>query len=107
MFPSNYLATHEVFPCQDGYRYGYVGYFAQGSPDEERGIHIRDKSDVVDSGQVWMPELFDDYIEYVTSKYGNDTDKISTLLRASGRISTSNNTKQEVEKERNKQNEIQ
>ena len=107
MFPSNYLATHEVFPCQDGYRYGYVGYFAQGSPDEERGIHIRDKSDIVDSGQVWMPELFDDYIEYVTSKYGNDTDKISTLLRASGRISTSNNTKQEVEKERNKQNEIQ
>jgi hypothetical protein len=54
-----------------------------------------------------MPELFDDYIEYVTGKYGNDTDKISTLLRASGRISTSNNTKQEVEKERNKQNDIQ
>jgi len=102
MFPSNYLATHEVLPCNDGYRYGYVGYFAQGSEDEKRGIHIRDKSDVIDSGQVWVPELFEDYINHVNKKYKNDPDKISTLLRASGRINTSNNTTEEVEKEKNK-----
>jgi len=106
MFPSNYLATHEVLSCNDGYRYGYVGYFAQGSEDEKRGIHIRAKSNVIDSGQVWMPELFDDYINHVNKKYKQDTDKMSTLLRASGRISTSNNTSQEIEKEKNK-NEIQ
>lgn len=102
MFPSNYLATHEVLPCDDGYRYGYVGYFAQGSEDQNRGIHIREKSEVIDSGQVWMPELFDDYINHVNKKYSGQTDKISTLLRASGRISTSDNTTQEIEKERNK-----
>jgi len=105
MFPSNYLATHEVRPCIQGYRYGYVGYYAQGSPDEKRGINIREKSDIIDSGQIWMPEVFQDYTNNVMNKYKNDQDKISTLLRAANRVSTSNNTQQEVKREKDK-NEI-
>jgi hypothetical protein len=96
MFPSNYLATHEVDPCVGGSRYGYVGYFAQGSSDIDKGINIRDKNEVMDSGQVWMPELFDDYVNYLNIKYNGVEDEHSELYRPTNRVSTSNNTTQEV-----------
>jgi hypothetical protein len=98
MFPSNYLATHEVEPCIEGSRYGYVGYFAQGSSDIDRGINIRDKSDIIDSGQVWIPELFNDYISYLDSKYKGSEEDNSELYRPTNRINTSDKTTQEVDK---------
>jgi hypothetical protein len=99
MFPSNYLAAHEVKTCREGYRFGYVGYFAQGSPDLERGINIRDSSDIMDSGQVWMPELFDDYRKKIISKYSNNKEKMDELLRPSRRANTSSGTNEEVTKQ--------
>jgi hypothetical protein len=102
MFPSNFLAAHEVKDCLGGSRYGYVGYFAQGSSDESKGINIRDKKSVIDSGQVWIPELFDDYFKYLNKKYGDSLSKYPELTRPIKRSNTSNGTTQEVEKERSK-----
>lgn len=102
MFPSNYLGTHEVLNVSSGERYAYVGYFAQGSSDPEKGINIKDDTGQADSGQVWMPELFNDYIDFIENKYKDNYDKKDLLLKAARRQHTSNNTTQEVMKEKTK-----
>ena len=99
MFPSNYLATHQVMECQEGERYAYVGYFSQGSNHIEKGVNIREPSDVMDSGQVWMPRIVDDYLDQIEKKYAKDDEqKIYLLTESAKRTLTSNNTNKEIEK---------
>jgi hypothetical protein len=102
MFPSNFLCAHEVKECKEGYRYGYVGYFAQGSSDESRGINVREKNSKIDSGQVWVPELFDDYLNYLYEKYGDSLIKHPELTRPIKRQNKSDGTTQEVNNEKRK-----
>ena len=97
MFPSNYLGTHKVNKCVEGERYAYVGYFAQGSNDIEKGINIRQPSSVIDSGQVWMPDIMNDYLRNVNNKY-KDEQKLYLLTEAVNRRMTSNNTSTEIAK---------
>lgn len=102
IFPSNYLGTHEVLPVLSGERYAYVGYFAQGSSDPERGVNINDDTGKIDSGQVWMPSLFADYKEYIDKKYDENNPLKDNLLNATKREQTSNNTTKEVLREKQK-----
>lgn len=97
MFPSNYLGTHKVLPCTEGERYAYVGYFAQGSNHIERGINIREQTDIIDSGQVWMPNIMNDYLDRIQKRHTDDK-ILSLLTEAVHRPMTSNNTKKEMEK---------
>lgn len=97
MFPSNYLGTHRVLPCKEGERYAYVGYFAQGSNQTERGVNIRQPSSVMDSGQVWMPDIMNDYLDRVSSRH-TDVEKLALLTEAVHRPMTSHNTNKEIEK---------
>lgn len=97
MFPSNYLATHEVKESKFNNRYGYVGYFAQGSEHPERGIKIRYPSDKIDSGQVWMPEIVNDYKNFVFSKH-TDPKIIEALLKPTLRALNSSGTNNELNK---------
>ena len=97
MFPSNYLGTHKVLECKEGERYAYVGYFAHGSSDPSRGVNIRQPSDVMDSGQVWMPNIVEDYLEAVEKRHANtDPEILSLLTEAAKRPMTSNNTNEEI-----------
>lgn len=32
-FPSNYMAAHEVQPVKEGWRYSYLGWYCQGTPN--------------------------------------------------------------------------
>lgn len=97
MFPSNYLGTHMVKECTLGERYAYVGYFAQGSNDPSRGVNVREPSKVMDSGQVWMPNIVNDYVAFVNKKYSEvDKEKLSLLTEAANRQLTSNNTNKEI-----------
>jgi hypothetical protein len=97
MFPSNYLGTHKVMECKEGERYAYVGYFAHGSSDPHRGVNIRQPSEVMDSGQVWMPSIVDDYLKAIEKKHGNtDPELVSLLTEAANRLMTSNNTNEEI-----------
>lgn len=102
IFPSNYLASHEVKNCLSGERYAYVGYFAQGSSDPERGINIAEDQGNPDCGQVWMPRLFNDYIEHINNKNIKNKEALRKLLQPTKRTQTSNNTTKEVEKEKAK-----
>jgi len=99
MFPSNYLATHRVLECRHGERYAYVGYFAQGSNDISRGVNVRDPSNIIDSGQVWMPSIMDDYIKHLKNRnidiYSEEN---RYLTEAVNRKMTSHNTSKEIGK---------
>lgn len=99
MFPSNYLATHKVLECKHGERYAYVGYFAQGSNDLTRGINVRQPSQNIDSGQVWMPSIMDDYVDHLKNR-GFDINKWENkhLIDAVKRQMTSHNTNKEIGK---------
>lgn len=97
MFPSNYLGTHKVLECKEGERYAYVGYFAQGSNDPPRGINIRQPSEVMDSGQVWMPNIVEDYLRSIEKKHSQtDRETLELLTEAANRPMTSNNTNEEI-----------
>lgn len=101
MFPSNYLGSHEVHPCTNGNRYAYIGYFSQGSPHIERGINITHGEIPVGSqGQIWMPNIVKDYIEFVNKNYKDvDPEKINELLRATHRVYNSANTVKDMRDE--------
>ena len=42
MFPSNYMAAHEVMPVTSGFRYSYLGWYSQGTPNELVGENVAD-----------------------------------------------------------------
>lgn len=97
MFPSNYLGTHKVLECKDGERYAYVGYFAQGSSDPSRGINVRQPSQVMDSGQVWMPNIIQDYLKSIEKRHPQtNREALALLTEAANRPMTSNNTNEEI-----------
>jgi hypothetical protein len=97
MFPSNYLGTHKVLECKDGERYAYVGYFAQGSSDPSRGVNVRQPSEVMDSGQVWMPNIVQDYLASIEKRHPQtNKEELALLTEAANRPMTSNNTNQEI-----------
>ncbi len=78
--PANYLGAHEIMEVTSGSRYSYLSWFAQGSPNEEKGIspqHPTSDSDRAVGGQWWLPNLITDYENYLMSKYG-DEGKIPT-----------------------------
>jgi len=97
MFPSNYLGTHKVLECKEGERYAYVGYFAQGSSDPSRGVNIRQPSEVMDSGQVWMPNIVQDYLTLIEKRHPQtNKEELALLTEAANRPMTSNNTNEEI-----------
>lgn len=95
MFPGNYLCTHQVYGVKEGNRYAYLEYFGQGSSDPERGVQISDPVRGKFGGQVWMPQLYEDYKQYVIDYYGENYDEHKLL--PVGRNFNSSNTKEEVE----------
>jgi hypothetical protein len=78
--PANYLGAHEIMEVTSGSRYSYLSWFAQGSPNQERGISpnepIQGHARPI-GGQWWMPDLVKDYEQYLMDKYG-DEGKIPT-----------------------------
>lgn len=97
MFPSNYLGTHKVLECKEGERYAYVGYFAHGSNDPSRGVNIRQPSEVMDSGQVWMPNIVEDYLKSIEKRHTHtNAESLSLLTEAANRPMKSNNTNEEI-----------
>ena len=103
-FPSNYMASHKVKDVKNGARYAYISYFSQGSPDVERGINPAVSLTTVMSGQVWIPQLFSDYKNYITEKYGDDLilDSHQHLTLPFARVSDSSGTQAEVLREKSR-----
>jgi hypothetical protein len=98
MFPSNYIASHQVHECKDGNRYAYIGYYSQGSIHKERGIDItKENIPVGNQGQIWMPEIVEQYINFVKEKYkGKSQELLAKLLQPTSRSYNSADTQKEL-----------
>lgn len=79
MFPSNYVAAHEVKPVTKGHRISYLGWYSQGTPNpavnEDVCDPIKDPEVAKISTNVYLPTLREDYRNYLTKKGYTKTDK--------------------------------
>jgi hypothetical protein len=98
MFPSNFIATHEVHECKEGNRYAYIGYYSQGSEHKQRGIDITSQSvPVGKQGQIWMPEVVEEYKEFVKENFDtSNMELMNKLLNPTLRTHNSANTQKEI-----------
>jgi hypothetical protein len=72
MFPSDYMATHEVKVTTLGERYAYLGWYGQGSANEALGEKIWDPlkfpDKAVSEANLYLPFLTKDFQTYLLSK---------------------------------------
>lgn len=70
MFPTNYIASHQVSRMTAGRRYSYLSFFGQGSEDVKAGVSIISSEE---SRQwcppVWLDNIYDDYEKFCKSPY--------------------------------------
>lgn len=87
MMPANYLGAHEIFEVTRGTRYSYLGWFAQGSADPDRGVNpVIEKDDSKTGGQVWLKTVIEDYENHIKKKYGESNIPEGLMLSASRKI---------------------
>ena len=69
MFPSNFIASHEVKPVTGGTRYSYLGWYSHGSPNPDLNETIvdpiTDAEEAQRSTNVYMPNLRKDFRNYL------------------------------------------
>ncbi len=69
MFPSNYMAAHEVKETTGGSRYTYLGWYSHGTPNELVNEHIVDPIENPELAKtatnIYMPTLRSDFAEYL------------------------------------------
>jgi len=82
MFPSNYMAAHEVKPVTMGQRFTYLGWYSQGTPNEKVHEYVADPNSDPEVAKkatnVYMPTLCSDFQNYLIS---NGYDKFSEQYR--------------------------
>ena len=88
MFPSNYVAAHEVKPVGKGHRVSYLGWYSQGTPNPEVYETVCDPLKEPELGQVstnvYLPTLREDYRSYLEAKgydHGSDQYRATNLNR--------------------------
>lgn len=71
MFPSNYIAAHEVTPVNSGERFTYLGWYAHGTPNpavnEEVEDPVENPEKAAVSSNVYIPYLREKFLEYLDS----------------------------------------
>lgn len=69
MFPSNYMAAHEVLPVKSGKRYSYLGWYSQGTPNQNVKEYVADpikeKGIASKATNVYLTSLREDFREYL------------------------------------------
>ncbi|HIG28839.1 MAG TPA: hypothetical protein EYQ50_13985 [Verrucomicrobiales bacterium] len=80
MFPSNFMATHEVKEVTEGQRYSYLCNFAQGSPAPDRNVVIDKFRNPGGQGKAWLPTLDDDFRKHITECLPGDADWSTGVL---------------------------
>lgn len=72
MFPSNYMASHEVKDVTGGTRYSYLGWYSHGTPNPDVGEVVIDPNapdvDSESNTNVLMPKLREDFATYLESR---------------------------------------
>jgi hypothetical protein len=77
-FPSNYMAAHEVKPVTGGFRYSYLGWYSQGTPNPAVHEYVADPSKEPELSKkatnVYMPTLREDLKKHLLeSGYKEDS----------------------------------
>jgi len=69
MFPSNYMAAHEVKPVTNGFRYSYLGWYSQGTPNPAVHEYVADPVTEPELAEkatnVYMSTLREDFQRYL------------------------------------------
>ena len=69
MFPSNYVAAHEVTPVESGNRFTYLGWYAHGTPNPNVNEEVEDPNinpeKAAISSNVYMPNLREKFLKYL------------------------------------------
>ena len=70
MFPTNYIASHQVSRMTAGRRYSYLSFFGQGSEDIKAGVSIASADESrMWCPPVWLDNIYDDYERFCKSPY--------------------------------------
>lgn len=85
MFPSNYMAAHEVRPVIAGERYSYLGWYSHGTPNEKVSENVIDPAKeptlAETSTNLYMPTLLNDYREYILSRgFSKDSEQYRVTI---------------------------
>lgn len=71
MFPSNYMAAHEVTPVESGDRFTYLGWYAHGTPNPSVNEEVEDPiinpQKAAISSNVYIPHLREKFLAYLDS----------------------------------------
>jgi hypothetical protein len=72
MFPSDYMAAHQVKPTGGGVRYAYLGWYCHGSPNKELNENVldplEDPANSTMAVNVYLPFLRQDYLKQIEGK---------------------------------------
>jgi hypothetical protein len=79
MFPSNYVAAHEVKTVTGGHRYTYLGWYAHGTPNQTVGEYVVEPTTNPSATNVYMPSLREDVIAFADKKDPSRTSFLHTL----------------------------
>lgn len=75
MFPSNFIAAHEITPVTKGTRYSYLGWYSHGSPNESLNESIVDPNNdqelAARATNVYLPNLRTNFKQHL-EKIGID-----------------------------------
>jgi len=85
MFPSNFIASHEITPVTMGSRYSYLGWYSHGSPNENFNENVVDPEKSPDVARtatnVYMPTLRQDLKNYLDEIGVENNSHIYTLVK--------------------------
>jgi len=72
MFPSDFMAAHEVRPTKAGIRYAYLGWYCHGTPNPNLNEYVhdplKDPANAVSEANVYLPFLREDYLNHIDNK---------------------------------------
>lgn len=72
MFPSDYMAAHQVSPTLGGVRYAYLGWYCHGTPNESLGEYVvdpmKDPAEASTEANIYLPFLRQDYLNHLEGK---------------------------------------
>jgi hypothetical protein len=84
MFPSNYVAAHEVTPVESGDRFTYLGWYAHGTPNPSVNEEVEDPEvnpeKAAISSNVYIPYLREKFLEYLDSVGEDKSSKTYRLV---------------------------
>jgi len=71
MFPSNFMAAHEVRPVTSGNRYSYLGWYSHGSPNPAYNEAVEDPIEKPEMASIatniYLPNLRNDFKKHLES----------------------------------------